>query len=125
MSLQPGRAAESDSTFESTEFVEYEREFKRYTQDNLRTITRDVDFHTEHVEDKETLDTKVQMLLSWWRDASSVVVYTGAGISTAAGLPDYRGPQGVWTRKIRGEAADDKMDTCTSCFEADVVAPCY
>jgi len=40
---------------------------------------------------------------SWVREAQRVVALTGAGISTDSGIPDFRGPQGVWTRNPMAE----------------------
>jgi NAD-dependent deacetylase len=37
------------------------------------------------------------------RAAQSVLVLTGAGISTDSGIPDFRGPQGVWTKQPSAE----------------------
>lgn len=40
---------------------------------------------------------------AWLREARAVVALTGAGISTDSGIPDFRGPDGVWTRDPRAE----------------------
>jgi NAD-dependent deacetylase len=40
---------------------------------------------------------------AWLTEARRVTVLTGAGISTDSGIPDFRGPQGVWTRDPEAE----------------------
>jgi NAD-dependent deacetylase len=46
---------------------------------------------------------EVDEVATWIRDATSIVALTGAGVSTDSGIPDFRGPDGIWTRDPRAE----------------------
>lgn len=48
------------------------------------------------------LDQRIQSLAQWLYESKYSVVFTGAGISTESGLPDFRGPNGLWTRQDKG-----------------------
>lgn len=48
------------------------------------------------------LEQRLQTLAEWILNARHVVIFTGAGISTESGLPDFRGPEGLWTRRDKG-----------------------
>ena len=48
------------------------------------------------------LEKRIELAAKWISESQSLVVFTGAGISTDSGLPDYRGPDGVWTRRDKG-----------------------
>jgi NAD-dependent deacetylase len=45
----------------------------------------------------------LERIAGWIRTAHQVVVLTGAGISTESGIPDFRGPQGIWTKDPKAE----------------------
>jgi len=48
------------------------------------------------------LNQRISTLTQWIFEAKHLVVFTGAGISTESGLPDFRGPDGIWTRQAKG-----------------------
>lgn len=48
-------------------------------------------------------DRRLDEVAGWLREARRPVVLTGAGISTDSGIPDFRGPNGVWTKNPGAE----------------------
>lgn len=54
------------------------------------------------LDDQELLEMKCKELVKSIIAAKSCVFYTGAGISTSAKIPDYRGPNGLWTLQEKG-----------------------
>jgi NAD-dependent deacetylase len=49
------------------------------------------------------LGEAIAQVRAWIDGSERVVVLTGAGISTDSGIPDFRGPNGVWTRNPEAE----------------------
>src|ERR1700730_5027771 len=41
----------------------------------------------------------IDSVVNCLRVSRKALIFTGAGISTGSGIPDFRGPQGVWTRR--------------------------
>ncbi len=56
------------------------------------------------------LNERIDTLARWMAQAKHLVVFTGAGISTESGLPDFRGPNGLWTRQAKGLPPPPRID---------------
>ena len=51
---------------------------------------------------EQRLEQHIETIARWIIECQHIVAFTGAGISTDSGIPDFRGPQGVWTRRDAG-----------------------
>ena len=58
---------------------------------------------SDEVGDIEVDEALVEQVRGWVDESQRIVVLTGAGISTDSGIPDFRGPKGVWTRNPEAE----------------------
>jgi len=44
----------------------------------------------EYFDSPEELELKIDQLVSWIKESSQFIAFTGAGVSTSAGIPDFR-----------------------------------
>eukprot|EP01125_Pyxidicula_operculata_P019161 TRINITY_DN6922_c0_g1_i1.p1 TRINITY_DN6922_c0_g1~~TRINITY_DN6922_c0_g1_i1.p1 ORF type:complete len:322 (-),score=59.43 TRINITY_DN6922_c0_g1_i1:228-1193(-) len=108
------------------------RDLRRFNKSNLNSVgevrgekinmskfssygIEDDEDKTEYYDTPEDLDMKVKKLSELLTNCKSCVTFTGAGISTSANLPDYRGPQGVWTMLADGKHATKSVTLYDAC----------
>ncbi|MFW9990667.1 MAG: NAD-dependent deacetylase [Candidatus Odinarchaeota archaeon] len=48
------------------------------------------------------MEDKIEQVAELIAKSEHLVMFTGAGVSTESGLPDYRGPEGIWTLRDKG-----------------------
>jgi NAD-dependent deacetylase len=53
------------------------------------------------------MESRLEIVSQWVEQSRRVVALTGAGISTESGIPDFRGPQGLWTQNPKAEKLSD------------------
>ena len=57
---------------------------------------------SEYSEDKSIFDKKFEELWSLLMRSRKIAVFTGAGVSTLSGIPDFRGKHGVYNSPWQG-----------------------
>ena len=59
-------------------------------------------FGANTMTEQQRLELHIETIARWIVASEHIVAFTGAGISTDSGIPDFRGPEGVWTRREAG-----------------------
>jgi len=79
-------------------------------RENFISLTKADDLEAYHDHDDVILQ-KVELLAKYIKDAKNCVIFTGAGVSTSAKLPDYRSKNtGILVMKERGEEVSDSAN---------------
>jgi NAD-dependent SIR2 family protein deacetylase len=62
----------------------------------------------ERFDPPEVIDQLATDLAKQIKNGNHFIAFTGAGISTSAEIPDFRGPDGAWTARAQGRQLDFK-----------------
>jgi NAD-dependent deacetylase len=84
---------------------------ERKTHVNLHDVTGVVErvntLQRGSMTNEQNIEQQIQTISRWIIESARCVAFTGAGISTDSGIPDFRGPEGVWTRRDAGLPAPE------------------
>lgn len=90
-------------SFSFFRYLEEHPESIKEVTERKKRLEKYKDRALEKEETIEDIEQKAKKLANVIRNAKNLIVYTGAGISTSASIPDYRGPNGIWTLLEKGE----------------------
>lgn len=88
------KKCETLRTTDEQRYLEEHSEIAKETEERRKRIEKYKDRALEKEDKPEVIEEKARRLASVISNAKHLIVYSGAGISTSAKIPDYRGPQG-------------------------------
>lgn len=97
------RKCETLRTAEETRLLDARSDIVKQVLQRKDRIQQNKERILEREDPYETIDKKARQLADVLSRARHLVCYTGAGISTSARIPDYRGSQGIWTLLQKGQ----------------------